>query len=51
MSRLFDVAVGVGRALEERFDTLKTGVRRRLGLMAPPEVLTYRGTVPRRRCS
>ena len=33
----------VGRALEERFDGLKLGVRRRYGWVAPPEVLTYRG--------
>ena len=43
MSGLIGVAVGVGRALEERFDELKLGVRRRYGWMAPPEVLTYRG--------
>lgn len=38
-----DVAVGVGRALEKRFDELKLRVRRRYGWIAPPEVLTYRG--------
>ena len=43
MSRWIDVAVGVGRELEERFDALKLGVRRRYGWMAPPEVMTYRG--------
>ena len=37
------MVVGVGRTLEERFDNLKLGVRRRYGWISPPEVVTYRG--------
>ena len=43
MYRSSKVAVGIGQALEERFDLFKLGVRRRYGRIAPPEVVTYRG--------
>ena len=43
LSGLGGIAVEAGRALEKRFDDIKSEVRRRFGWVRPPEVVTYRG--------
>ena len=43
MRELVHRAVSVARSLERRFDALRFGLKRRLGLLDPFEILPYRG--------